>query len=41
LRIFATCQCIDYAHASYVGAGEAPVARVTFVVSLGKAVWCY
>ena len=28
--IFASRQCADYARVSYVGAGEARVARVTF-----------
>jgi len=32
MRIFASHQCTDYARASYVGAGEARVARVTFAV---------
>jgi len=35
--IFASRQCADYAHASYAGAGEVCVARVTFAV--GEAVW--
>jgi len=30
MRIFASHQCADYARASYAGAGEARVARVTF-----------
>jgi len=30
MRIFASRQCADYARASYAGAGEARVARVTF-----------
>jgi len=37
MRIFASRQCVDYARASYAGAGEARVARVTFTV--GEAVW--
>jgi len=37
MRIFALRQCVDYARASYAGAGEACVARVTFTV--GEAVW--
>ena len=40
MRIFASRQCTDYACTSYAGAGEARVARVTFVVGLGEAVWC-
>ena len=32
MRIFASRQCADYARASYAGAGEARVARVTFAV---------
>jgi len=34
MRIFASRQCADYAHASYAGtgSGEARVARVTFAV---------
>jgi len=32
MRIFASRQCADYAHASYAGAGEARAARVTFAV---------
>ena len=38
MRIFASRQCADYASASYAGAGEACVARVTLAV--GEAVWC-
>ena len=38
MRICASRQCADYAHASYAGSGEARVARVTFAV--GVAVWC-
>ena len=38
IRIFALRQCADYARASYAGAGEARVARVTFAVEV--AVWC-
>jgi len=39
---FASHQCADYAHASYVyaGAGEACMARVMFAVGLGEADWC-
>ena len=43
MRIFASChgQCVDYACASYAGAGEARVARVTFAkAGLGEADWC-
>jgi len=32
MRIFASCQCIDYAHVIYAGAGEARMARVMFAV---------
>ena len=32
MRIFASHQCADYARASYAGAGEARMARVTFAV---------
>ena len=34
MRIFASRQCADYAHTSYVyvGAGEVRVARVTFAI---------
>ena len=39
MRIFASRGCADYARASYAVAGEARVARVTFV-GLGEAVWC-
>jgi len=39
MHIFASCQCADYARAG-TGAGEARVARVTFAVGLGEAVWC-
>jgi len=35
MRIFASCQCADYVHASYAGAGEARVARVTFAEKFG------
>jgi len=38
-HIFASRWCADYARASYAVAGEARVARVTFV-GLGEAVWC-
>ena len=38
MRIFASRKCADYVRASYAGAGEALVARVTFAV--GEAVWC-
>jgi len=40
MRIFASCRCTDYVRASYVVAGEAHVARVTFAVGLREAVWC-
>ena len=36
MRIFASRQCADYAHASYAGSGEARVARVTFVVGVAS-----
>ena len=39
MRIFASRQCADYARVSYAGVGEARVARVTFAVGLGEAVW--
>ena len=38
VHIFALCQCADYAHDIYVGAGEVHVASVTFAV--GESVWC-
>ena len=38
MRIFASHQCADYAHTSYVGAGEECMAPVTFAVGLGEAV---
>ena len=38
MRIFASHQCADCAHASYAGAGEARVTRVTLAVGLGEAV---
>jgi len=38
MRIFASRQCADYVHASYVGAGEAHGARVTFA-KLGITAW--
>jgi len=37
MHIFASRQCADYACASYVGADEVHMARVTFAV--GEAVW--
>ena len=44
MRIFASHQCADYACASYAGAGEVCVVRVTFAVYVGlgevEAVWC-
>jgi len=40
MPIFASRRCADYARASYAVAGEARVARVTFAVGLGEAVWC-
>ena len=36
MRIFASRQCADYAHASYAGSGEARVARVTFAVGVAS-----
>ena len=38
MHIFASHQCTDYVCASYAVAGEACMARVTFV-GLGEAVW--
>ena len=35
MRIFVLCQCADYVRASYAGAGEAHVARVTFGEKFG------
>ena len=41
MRIYASRQCAHYARASYAGAAEACVARVTFAVGLGSClVWC-
>ena len=40
IRMFASHQCADYVRASYAGAGEARVPRVTFAVGLPYPVWC-
>ena len=40
MRIFASRQCADYAHASYAGSGEARVARVTFAGGVASCLGC-